>query len=399
MRRWTCLVGMALCGPAVAQDYPLPPAVAPEPNAPIEPANAPPPVVKPLAILGGFVLPGSVARLSWQAGQNFAGAEMHSPVVVAHGPRPGPTLCLVAGVHGDEINGVETVRRILAGLEPERLAGTVIGVPVVNLFGFQRNARYLPDRRDLNRFFPGSAQGSIASRIARSFFDEVVRRCDALVDFHTGSFDRNNLPQLRADLRRPEVLELVRGFGATVALHSDGARGMLRVAATAAGIPAVTFEAGAPARLQEDEIGTMVAAIERLMFGLGMTQTVPYQPAPQPVFYTSRWLRAERGGLLISEVVLGEEVSVGQRLGRIIDPLDDQEYEIRSSLAGRMLGMAQNQQVLPGFALFHVGLKTSAGEVVRATGVAGPDAVEEDSPGQRPREDEAPDEAEGDSGE
>ncbi|MDZ4350337.1 MAG: succinylglutamate desuccinylase/aspartoacylase family protein [Xanthomonadaceae bacterium] len=381
------------CGiPAVAQDYPLADPV-PEPLPPEPPAGVV--TVSPLSLLGEHVLPGSRATLAWRTGQNYFGADLESPVLVAHGARPGPVLCLVAGVHGDEINGVETVRRVMTGLQPAALSGTVIGVPVVNLFGYQRSSRYLPDRRDLNRFFPGSRNGSIASRIAFSFFQDVVQRCDALVDFHTGSFDRANLPQVRANLNSPRILDLARGFGSTVVLHSAGSRGMLRTAASEAGIPAVTFEAGAPARLQENEIGTVAAAIERLMQHLGMVDGVG--PAPlasqagwveemQPVFYASRWLRAEHGGLLISEVALGEMVDVGQRLGRIIDPLSNQVFEVRSSLSGRMLGMAENQQVLPGFALYHVGLMTTEREAVIENEAIDFELVEDEETRGRPRE-------------
>ncbi len=198
------LAGLAGCvtpGGVRPQDFPAPVPV------PISPPDTPALVIDrtrvgPLALLDQHVLPGSRARLLWRTGQNYFGADLESPVLIVHGARPGPVLCLVAGVHGDEINGVETVRRVLSEARPEALAGTLIGVPVVNLFGYQRGSRYLPDRRDLNRFFPGSRSGSIASRIAHSFFNAVVRQCDALVDFHTGSFDRANLPQVRADLSR-----------------------------------------------------------------------------------------------------------------------------------------------------------------------------------------------------
>lgn len=380
---------------AHGQDFPVAGDATVEPEVQDQaPADSGSALVAPLAMLDSHVLPGSQARLLWRAGQSYSGTDMDSPVLVARGARPGPALCLVAGVHGDEINGVETVRRVMSQIRPELLVGTLIGVPVVNLYGYQRSSRYLPDRRDLNRFFPGSRNGSIASRIAYSFFESVVRHCNAIVDFHTGSFDRSNLPQVRADLTRPRVLQMARGFGATVVLHSKGSRGMLRLAATEAGIPAVTFEAGAPARLQEDEIGTVVAAIERLMHHLGMIETEPYRAGSlaghwlddtQPVFYASRWIRAEHGGLLISDAGLGEMIEVGQRLGRIIDPLSNQVREIRAPLAGRMLGMAENQQVLPGFALFHIGLETSEREVVTATVAEELDPVAEDEPGERPR--------------
>jgi uncharacterized protein len=330
-------------------------------------------------ILGQDVLPGSVARLEWRASQSFAGGDVISPVVVVHGVRPGAVLCLTAAVHGDELNGVEIVRRITRAIDPDSLSGTLIAVPIVNLFGFSRNSRYLPDRRDLNRFFPGSAGGSIASRIAHSFFTQVVRHCDALVDIHTGSFDRSNLPQVRADLRLPQVLRFARGFGAVPVLHSSGSRGMLRVAAIQANIPAVTFEVGAPAILQPEEINAGVRALEVLMHYLGMHADGPAEQEPQAIFYDSVWVRANAGGLLISSVALGERVVPNQRLGIVVDPIHDIEREVVSPLYGRVIGMARNQVVLPGFAAFHVGEETSEDRAVRDAAAGRVDeAVEED---------------------
>ena len=339
-----------------------------------------PPLVPPFHILGQDVLPGSSARLEWKASQSFAGGEVVSPVNVVHGTRPGPVLCLVAAIHGDELNGVEIVRQVVNRLDPADLAGTVVAVPIVNLFGFTRNSRYLPDRRDLNRYFPGSRFGSVASRIAHSFFDNVVSSCDALVDFHTGSFDRSNLPQVRADLRQESVLAFTRGFGATPVLHSDGSKGMLRVAATEDGVAAVTFEVGAPARLQPDYIAYGVQAIETLLHNLAMTRTRPEWDEPQAVFYDSAWVRADAGGMLVSDVELGDRVARGQRLGRVIDPINNIERDITSPVNGRVIGMALNQVVLPGFAAYHLGVETSEQHAVEeaAAGTA-EEPVEEDA--------------------
>ncbi len=331
-------------------------------------------------ILGQEVPSGAKARLEWSASQSFAGAEVLSPVVVVHGVRPGPVLCLTGAVHGDELNGVEIVRRLARTIDPQQLSGTVIAVPIVNLFGFSRNSRYLPDRRDLNRFFPGSERGSIASRIAHSFFSQVVRHCEALVDFHTGSFDRANLPQVRADLRLPEVLRFARGFGAVPVLHSNGSRGMLRLAASQVGIPSVTFEVGAPAVLEPVEIAAGVRAIEALMHHMTMTTTAPGEQEPQAIFYDSVWVRANAGGMLIGAVDLGERVTPGQRLGSVVDPINDIERDIVSPVYGRVIGMARNQVVLPGFAAYHVGEETSEARAVReaAASRAADDPVEED---------------------
>jgi predicted deacylase len=335
-----------------------------------DPAFVGPPVgAKPsreiLVLLGEEVAPGERRHLTWKISESFAGDALSTPVIVVRGASPGPRLCMTAAVHGDELNGVEIVRRVMNGVDESRLAGAVIGVPIVNLFGFSRGSRYLPDRRDLNRFFPGSPTGSVASRIAHSLFHEVVAHCDALVDIHTGSFDRSNLPQIRGDLTIPSVLDLTRSFGDTAVLHTPGDRGMLRRAATDRGIPAVTFEVGSPLRLEPEEIAQGVAAIQTLMQRMGMTpRRRGVRNEPQPIYYESRWIRATGGGMLFSEVALGERVRAGQRLGRVVDPLRDHEREIISPVRGRVIGMAQNQVVLPGFAAYHIGVEASEEQVV-----------------------------------
>lgn len=317
-----------------------------------------------LIILGRDIGRGERRTLQWSAGQTFVGTSLQTPVVVIRGTLPGPTLCLTAGTHGDELNGIEVVRRVLARTEPNELAGTLIGVPIVNLAGFSRGSRYLPDRRDLNRFFPGRPSGSSASRIAHSFFNEVIRHCDALVDFHTGSFERTNLPQVRGDLRLPSVLEMTRGFGATSVLHSPGSRGMLRRAATDAGIPAVTVELGAPIRLQPEEIEHGVHAMETLLYKLGIARRARLWREPQPVFYDAKWVRVTTGGFFFSSVNLGDSIRAGQRLGRVVDPFSEFSTEVISPVRGRVLGMALNQVVMPGFAAFNLGVETSEVQAV-----------------------------------
>jgi uncharacterized protein len=317
-----------------------------------------------LEMLGERIAPGTFARLTWAATETFAGNDVPAAVLVAHGAAPGPTLCLTAAVHGDELNGIETVRRVLHQIDPERLAGTVIGVPIVNLQGFQRNSRYLPDRRDLNRFFPGNARGSAASRIAHSLFSEIVLQCSALVDLHTGSFHRTNLPQLRADLNDEKVVQLTQGFGSTVILHSPGADGTLRGAATAAGIPAVTLEAGMPLQVQEDAVTHSVKGIFTLLDTMEMYGRRSLWGNPEPIYYQSRWIRADHGGILAGEVKLGRRVQPGDVLGTVIDPISNEQNDILSPYQGRVIGMALDQFVMPGYATFHIGIEA---EVAQAT--------------------------------
>jgi predicted deacylase len=311
-----------------------------------------------LVLLGNEIMPATSERLSWSATELFEGVPVSTPVLVVNGALPGPTLCLTAAVHGDELNGIEVVRRVMHDLDPTRLAGAVIGVPIVNVQGFRRGSRYLPDRRDLNRYFPGNPKGSAAARIAYSFFTNIVTHCDALVDLHTGSFERANLPQIRADLRNPDVITLTQGLGSMVILHSTPAVGTLRHAATQAGIPAVTLEAGGPSQLELAEVKHGVKGVESLTHALGMTKNRRFWAEPKPVYYRSSWVRADNGGILLADVSLGSSVRQGDLLGTITDPMNNARSELRSPYAGRVIGMARNQVVMPGFAAFHVGIQT-----------------------------------------
>ncbi len=321
-----------------------------------------------LMLLNAEVAPGTYQQLSWSATELFEGVPVASPVLVVNGKLAGPTLCLTAAVHGDELNGIEMVRRVMHDLNPQKLAGAVIGVPIVNLQGFRRGSRYLPDRRDLNRYFPGNPRGSVAARIAYSFFNEVVLHCDALIDLHTGSFNRSNLPQLRADLRNPDVVTLTQGFGATVILHSTPAEGTLRYAATSAGIPAVTLEAGGPSQLELEEVKHGVKGIETLLNTLDMVKNMRVRGDPEPVYYRSTWVRANRGGILLADVSLGTTVRQGDLLGTITDPMNNASSRLYSPFSGRIIGMARNQVVMPGFAAFHVGIQTAESPTIETEG-------------------------------
>lgn len=320
-----------------------------------------------LVLLGQTVPSGTSQRLMWSASEIFEGVSTETPVLVVNGRQAGPTLCLTAAIHGDELNGIEMVRRILHELDVDELNGAVIGIPIVNLQGFRRGSRYLPDRRDLNRYFPGNARGSSAARIAYSFFEEIIQHCDALVDLHTGSFYRTNLPQLRADLRYAKIKELTQGFGSIAVLHSIAAPGTLRRAATDAGIPSVTLEAGEPMRLQSAKVDQGVTAVENLLNTLNMVHRLKLLGQPQPAFYESTWVRADHGGILFTVVQLGQKVAIGDVLGTVTDPITNEQNLIYSPENGRILGMALNQVVMPGFAAFRIGIETDGSPTSPAT--------------------------------
>ncbi len=344
----------------------------------------------PFQLLGVSVPRSTSTRLSWSPSESFAGIAAPTPVLVVRGRGEGPVVCLTAAVHGDELNGIEIVRRVMYGLEPEALKGTVIGVPIVNLQGFHRASRYLPDRRDLNRYFPGHPDGSSASRIAHSFFDEVIRHCDFLVDLHTGSFRRTNLPQLRADLNNPAVTQLAQNMGAIVVLQSRGARGSLRRAAVDHGIPAVTLEAGEPLHVQPEAVDHGVKSVESLLHKMNMySQRGIWARTTEPVYYKSRWVRAPKGGILLSKIQLGERVKRGDVLGTVTDPITNQQMEIASPLRGRVIGMALNQIMMPGFAAYHIGYQTTAEDAAQ-TDVGPDDADGDDAESRGPLTDTPP---------
>ncbi len=306
-------------------------------------------------LLGNDVMPGTSSRLAWTPGIQIAGLSQATPVLVVNGVNAGPTLCLTGAIHGDELNGIEIIRQTVYDLNPEKLSGRVVGIPIVNLPGFQQGSRYLPDRRDLNRHFPGSANGSLADRIAHSLFENVIRRCDMLVDIHTGSLKRTNLPQLRADMNNPEVAEFTRGFDRMAVVHSTGSPGMLRTAAVQAGIRTVTLEAGESHRIQQHQISAGVNSLTSLMERQGMISRMFVWGDPEPVYYDSDWIRANHGGILFSEIDLGAKVSEGEILGYVSDPITNAQHPIRANSNGRVIGMAVDQVVMAGFAAYHIG--------------------------------------------
>ncbi len=326
---------------------------------PEEAESAPKPTApKNLAILGQSIPPGTARALDWEVAGS-TGLDSPNRVLVVNGANSGPTLCLTAAVHGDEINGIEIVRRVLHSTDPSNLSGALIGVPIVNREGFLRSSRYLGDRRDLNRHFPGNPSGSAASRLAFALFHDVIGHCNYLVDLHTGSFHRINIPQLRADLSREPVRTFTRGFGGITVLNHEGASGTLRRSAMDAGIPAVTLEAGGPMHLDKAVVDYGTKAIENVMHSLEMRELMRFWLTPKPTYYQSTWIRSESSGILISTVELGDKVSKLDVLGEVIDPISNKMMEIRAPFDGQILGMALDQFVSPGYAVYRIGIEAT----------------------------------------
>jgi hypothetical protein len=285
----------------------------------------------------------------------------HTPVVmpvhVLNGRRDGPVLFVSAAIHGDEINGVEIIRRLLNIRSIRKLKGALIAVPVVNVYGFISQSRYLPDRRDLNRSFPGSESGSMAARLAFTFMREVVSQCTHGIDLHTGAIGRENLPQIRAKvLDAPQTAAMACAFGAPVILNSELRDGSLREAVAEFGIPVLLYEAGEALRFDEVAIRAGVKGITRVMRHLGMlSRDSSRKKATAPfVAKKSQWVRAPQSGVLRMIAPLGRQVSKGDIIGRIADPFGEQEIEVRSDTSGIIIGKTNLPLVYEGEALFHI---------------------------------------------
>lgn len=284
----------------------------------------------------------------------------HTPVTlsahVVHGRRPGPTIFVSAAIHGDEVIGVEIVRRLLRTPSLATLKGTLIAVPIVNSFGFMHHSRYLPDRRDLNRSFPGSAQGSLAARLANLFLQEVVLRSDIGIDLHSAAIHRSNLPQVRVSPSKPTTMELAEAFGAPLILTSSLRDGSLRQAAANKNIDILLYEAGEGLRFDEIAVRTGVSGILRVMRKLDMISGKGIQkPKVVPIrSASSYWQRAPAGGLLRTFKTIGEEAAKGDVLGVVADPFGETETEITADYGGLIIGRTNLPIVNEGDGLFHI---------------------------------------------
>ncbi|MGB3137542.1 MAG: succinylglutamate desuccinylase/aspartoacylase family protein [Nodosilinea sp.] len=319
-----------------------------------EPADALPIPLLPLTIGGETIPYGSRARLDLPIARLTTGTMMTLPVTVICGKKPGPRLWLSAAIHGDELNGVDIVRRVAKVLKPSRLSGSVIAVPVVNIFGLLEQSRYLPDRRDLNRSFPGSSRGSMASRLAALFMREVVNQCTHGIDLHTAAIHRTNLPQIRADLQDPATYAVAEAFGAPIMIHSSHRDGSLRQAAAKRHIPTLLYEAGEALRFDENAIQTGVNGIFRVMAYLDMVAPLDTPPSATVEAQKTRWVRASRAGIWHRTVELGDEVRQRQPLGFTSDTFGDNPVKVRSPMAGIVIGHSQNPLVHQGDALVHI---------------------------------------------
>jgi len=312
---------------------------------------------QPFEINGISISPGTRATIDLPASRMYTHAPMSIPVHVVSGKKNGPRLFLSAAIHGDEINGIEIIRRLLKLPALKRLKGTIIAVPMVNVHGIINHSRYLPDRRDLNRSFPGSVKGPLALRLAHLFMKEIVEKSTHGIDLHTGAIHRSNLPQIRANLDDEETDKLARAFDVPVIISSNLRDGSLREAAAEYGIPMLLYEAGEALRFDEVSIRAGVKGIINVMRALEMLpasrrkSTKRIEPV---VARSSSWVRAPDSGILRAMVPLGARVKKDTLLGVVADPFGDTEVNVTTSYSGIVIGRTNLPLVNEGDALYHI---------------------------------------------
>lgn len=309
---------------------------------------------------GGFtfadepVEPGTRRHFDLPAGRLPSGTGLTLPIQVLCGTRPGPTMWMSGAVHGDEVVGVEIIRRILETIDETSMSGVVIAAPVVNVFGFVTESRYLPDRRDLNRSFPGSERGPLAGRLARIFVDRVLEVADFGIDYHAGSDDRTNLAQIRGNMDDEETRKLALAFAPPIVVHSKTIKGSLRHTALKMGKRVLLFEGGEPRRFSEEAIAVGVSGTLRTLQCAGMIEDAPEPTDRVRESRKTRWVRASRGGIFRLERQLGEVVEKGSRLGVITGPAGRGGHDVVARMDGLILGHAVNPLVHQGDGLVHI---------------------------------------------
>ena len=299
---------------------------------------------------------GQRSRINIDTGSIYDFTDVKMPVEVIRGKEDGPTLFISSTIHGDEINGIEITRRLLASSALKKICGTLIVIPVVNIFGFNDRSRYLPDRRDLNRCFPGLKNGSLTSQLAYKFMQEIVVKSDFGIDLHTGAFHRCNHPQVRADISDEATFEMAKAFGAPVLIGSNLRDGSLRAAVTGENIPMILFEAGEALRFDEKNIQIGVEGILNVMRSIGMIAAKPSKFIQNKIFIarSSSWVRAPHSGIHVTQQKLGKMVKKGDLLGEISNPFGDHKTLVKAHENGMIIGMSMLPLANKGDALFHI---------------------------------------------
>ena len=313
-----------------------------------------------LNILGVEVAPGKSATVTFEVAKLHTRNTLDVPIIIERSKKPGPTVLMTAGIHGDEINGVEIIRQIIAKGINKPKTGTTICVPVINVFGFLNMDRLFPDGRDLNRVFPGSANGSLASRVAHFVMTELVPHVDFAMDFHTGGADRFNAAQIRIVKDDPSLTELAHVFGAPFIYYSQNLNKSFRNSCSKAGVPMLLFEGGKSFNIHSTITNTGVNGAKRVLHHLGMLNSrfkVSQPKVKAIVIDESKWLRAKYSGMFKVTVDINTYVEKGQVIGNITDPYGSFNYFVKAPNTGYIFNLNESPIIYQGDAIFHITTK------------------------------------------
>lgn len=314
-------------------------------------------MVKTMKIDGATIEPGETKTVTYDIARLPSGMMINMPIHVYRSKVDGPVLLLSGGLHGDEVNGIESIRRMIADkLFDNIIAGTVVAIPILNLFGFLNHARDVPDGKDVNRSFPGSANGSLASRVAYRLTKNILPLIDYGIDFHTGGAQRTNYPQVRFSSIDKNSKLIADAFGAPFTLNSNLIPKSLRHQSSKMGKPIIVFEGGESLRIDEFSIEEAVEGTKRVMAYLGMIKD-SFEQKDSIFCKDTSWVRAQRSGIFKPFVVSGEPVQKNQPLGVINDPFGEYEMKVIANATGHMIGHNNTPVVLQGDALFHIGIE------------------------------------------
>ncbi len=307
-------------------------------------------------VAGTKVPLGKTRDLALPISQTYSGVDVNLPLRVIRGQKTGPVVLLTAAIHGDELNGIGIIRELILNPPFEIVKGTLVLVPVINIFGLERKTRYLPDRRDLNRNFPGSENGSMARRIAHTVFQELICKADYCIDFHTAAIQRTNFPNIRGDLTVPEVERLAMAFGSNLVVHGTGVTGTLRKAATEAGHPTILVEAGEVWKVEPAVVEFGVRGVRNVLIELGMAEGKAAKPIYQARVETTKWLRTDVGGFLQFHTAPGEVIRKGEPVATCTNLLGAERGQIVAPESGVVLSVTTLPTVKPGDPVCHMAI-------------------------------------------
>ncbi len=304
---------------------------------------------------GEEITPGSSRNVNLSIGESYSGMTVQIQLHIRRAVEDGPVVFVTAALHGDEINGCGAVRNLIQDENFNLQRGALVLVPVLNLLAFDRHSRYLPDRRDLNRSFPGSAEGSLAGRMAFTIFSEIVKRCDYGIDLHTAAIRRTNYPTVRADLADPEVRRIAESFGSEIIMNTKGPKNSFRREACAAGCPTIIMEGGEVWKVEPGIVETAVRGIKNVLFELKMVAAAAGRPPYQVVIEKSQWIRAERGGFLQFHIQPGDIVEKNQPLATNTTILGEEQSTLHAPFNAVVMGMTSLPAISPGEPVCNLG--------------------------------------------